>query len=122
MAFYRRQKDSVESDWRVPSVGMRLFGIIAAAVMGIYGAIGALRNDLNVALSKSGVGVHLHGFLAWLCFVGMVMMSVGLIRFLSPPFDHGTFNFDERRRRFGPMVFIGLGLYVASQAIAGGRS
>jgi hypothetical protein len=103
-------------------VGMRLFGIIAAAVMAIYGAIGVVRNDLNVALSKSGVGVHLHGYLAWLCFVGMMMMSVGLVRFLSTPIDGGTFDFDERRRRFGPIFFIGLGLYVVSQAIAGGRS
>jgi hypothetical protein len=71
---------------------------------------------------KSGVGVHLHGFLAWLCFVGMMMMSVGVVRFLSPPFINGMFDFDERRRRFGPMFFIGVGLYVASQVIAGGRS
>jgi hypothetical protein len=122
MAFYRRQKDGTESDWRVPSVGMRWFGIIAAAFTAIYGAIGVFRNDLNVSLSKSGLGVHLHGFLAWLCFVGMMMMSVGVVRFLSPPFDNGTFDFDERRRRFGPIFFIGLGLYIASQAIAGGRS
>ena len=122
MAFYRRQKDSAEPDWRVPSVGMRWFGIIAAAFTAIYGACGVLRNDLNVSLSKSGLGVHLHGFLAWLCFVGMMMMSVGVVRFLSPPFDNGMFDFDERRRRFGPMFFVGLGLYVASQVIAGGRS
>jgi hypothetical protein len=122
MAFYRRQKDSAEPDWRVPSVGMRWFGIIAAAFTAIYGAIGVLRNDLNVSLSKSGLGVHLHGFLAWLCFVGMMMMSVGVVRFLSPPFDNGIFDFAERRRRFGPIFFIGLGLYFASQAIAGGRS
>ena len=122
MAFYRRQKDSIESDWRVPSAGMRLFGIVAAPFMAIYGAIGVLRNDLDVSLSKSGLGVHLHGFLAWLCFVGMMMMSVGVVRFLSPPFDNGKFDFDERRRRFGPIFFIGLGLYIASQAIAGGRS
>jgi hypothetical protein len=122
MAFYRRQKDSIESDWRIPSVGMRLFGIVSAAFMAIYGAIGVLRNNLNVSLSKSGAGVHLHGFLAWLCFVGMMMMAVTVVRFLGPPFDDGMFNFDERRRRFGPLFFIGLGLYVASQVIAGGRS
>jgi hypothetical protein len=122
MAFYRGRKDSTESDWRVPSVGMRWFGIIAAAFMAIYGATGVLRNDLNVSLSKSGLGVHLHGFLAWLCFVGMMMMSVGVVRFLSPPFNNGMFDFDERRRRFGPMFFVGLCLYVASQVIAGGRS
>jgi hypothetical protein len=50
MAFYRGRKDSTESDWSVPSVGMRWFGIIAAAFMAIYGAIGVLRNDLNVSL------------------------------------------------------------------------
>jgi hypothetical protein len=122
MAFYRRQKDSIESDWRVPTVGMRLVGIIAAIFLAIYGAIGVLRNNLAVSLSKTGRGVHLHGFLAWLCFVGMMMMAVGLVRFLSPPFDNGMFNFDERRRRFGPIFFIGLGLYVASQVIGGGRS
>ena len=55
-------------------MGMRLFGIVSAAFMAIYGAIGVLRNNLNVSLSKSGAGVHLHGFLAWLCFVGMMMM------------------------------------------------
>lgn len=122
MAFDRRQKDSIESDWRVPSVWMRMFGIIAAAFVAIYGAIGALRNDLNVSLSKSGLGVHLHGLLAWLCFVGMLMMSVGIVRFLGPPFDSGAFDFDERRRRFAPLLLIGLVLYIASQAIAGGRS
>jgi hypothetical protein len=103
-------------------VRMRWVGIIAAAFIAIYGAIGVLRNDLKVSLSKSGPGVHLHGFLAWLCFTGMMMMSIGLIRFLSPPYDNGEFDFDERRRRFGPLVFIGLGLYVASQSFAGGAS
>jgi hypothetical protein len=122
MAFHRGQKDSIGSDWRVPSVGMRLLGIIAAAFMAAYGAIGVLHNDLNVSISKSGLGVHLHGFLAWLCFLGMMMMSLGAVRFLRRPFNGDTLDFDERRRRFGPLFFVGLGLYIASQAIAGGRS
>jgi hypothetical protein len=77
-------------------------------------------NDLKVSVSKSGPGVHLHGPLAWLCFVGMVMMSIGSIRFLAP--GDGKFDFSARRRRFGPLVAVGLVLYLAAQAIAGLRS
>jgi hypothetical protein len=111
-----------ESDWRVPSPWMRFLGIMGAAFIAVYGAIGVLRDDLNVALSKSGAGVHLHGRLAWLCFGGMMMMSIGLIRFLGPASGDCKFDFDERRRRFGPMVAVGLALYAASQAIADLRS
>jgi len=93
---------------------MRVLGILAAACMAIYGFIGVLRNDLKVSLSKSGPGVHLHGYLAWICFTGMMMMSMGVVRFLSPPYVDGRFAFDERRRRFGPIFFIGLVLYGAS--------
>jgi hypothetical protein len=50
------------------------------------------------------------------------MMSIGIVRFLGPTPGNGNFEFDERRRRFGPIVAIGLALYVASQAIAGLRS
>jgi len=107
-----------ESDWRVPSPWMRFLGTVAAAFMAVYGAIGVLRNDLNVSLSKSGPGVHLHGGLAWLCFAGMMMMSIGLIRFLGPASGQGRFDFDARRRRFGPLFVVGLALYAASQAIA----
>jgi hypothetical protein len=111
-----------ESDWRVPSPWMRFLGIMGAAFIGVYGTIGVLRDDLNVSLSKSGAGVHLHGRLAWLCFAGMMMMSIGLIRFLGPASGDGKFDFDRRRRRFGPMVAVGLTLYAASQAIADLRS
>jgi hypothetical protein len=34
---------TIESDWRVPSVAMRVVGIIAATFIAIYGAIGVLR-------------------------------------------------------------------------------
>ena len=49
------------------------------------------------------------GGLAWLCFIGMMMMAVGMVRFLGPPFGDGNFDFDERRRRYGPMFVIGVG-------------
>jgi hypothetical protein len=111
-----------ESDWRVPSPWMRFLGIMGAVFIAVYGTIGVLRDDLNVSLSKSGAGVHLHGRLAWLCFAGMMMMSIGLTRFLGPASGDGKFDFDRRRRRFGPMVAVGLTLYVASQAIADLRS
>jgi len=52
----------------------------------------------------------------------MMMMSIGLIRFLGPASSDGKFDFDGRRRRFGPMVAVGLALYAASQAIADLRS
>ena len=111
-----------ESDWRVPSAWMRFLGIMGSAFIAVYGTIGVLRDDLEVSLSKSGAGVHLHGGLAWLCFAGMMMMSIGIVRFLGTTPGNGNFEFDERRRRFGPIVAIGLALYVASQAIAGLRS
>jgi hypothetical protein len=79
-----------------------------------------LHNDLKVAHAKSGPGVHLHGLLAWVCFAGMVMMSIGGIRFLAP--GDGKFDFSGRRRRFGPLIVVGLVLYLAAQAIAGLRS
>jgi hypothetical protein len=52
----------------------------------------------------------------------MMMMSIGLIRFLGPASGDGKFDFDERRRRFGPIFAVGLALYAASQAIADLRS
>ena len=111
-----------ESDRKVPSPWMRFLGIIAAAFIAAYGTIGVLRNDLRVSLSKSSAGVHFHGRLAWLCFAGMMLMSIGLIRFLGPASGDGKFDFDRRRRRFGPIVAVGLTLYAASQAIADLRS
>jgi hypothetical protein len=50
----------------------------------------------------------------------MVMMSIGGIRFLAP--GDGKFDFSARRRRFGPMIVVGLVFYLAAQAIAGLRS
>jgi len=91
--------------------------------MVVYATIGVLRDDLHVSLSKSSsAGVHLHGPLAWLCFCGLVMTSIGMVRFLAPEFGDGEFDFSARRRRFGPTVVVGLVLYVASQVIAGLRS
>lgn len=111
------------SDGKAPSVWMRVLGIFGAAFMVVYGTIGVLRDDLHVSLSKSSsAGVHLHGPLAWLCFAGLMMMSIGMVRFLAPEFGDREFDFAARRRRFGPTVVVGLALYVASQVIAGLRS
>jgi hypothetical protein len=111
------------SDGKTPSVWMRVLGIFGAAFMVVFGTVGVLRDDLYVSLSKSSsTGVHLHGPLAWLCFAGLTMMSIGMVRFLAPEFGDGEFEFAARRRRFGPAVVVGLALYVASQVIAGLRS
>ena len=110
-----------ESDWRVPSVWMRVLGIIAGVCLVVYGIVGVLRDDLAVSLAKSGPGIHLHGGLAWLCFAGMTMMSAGSVRFLGC-FDEGKFDFDARRRRFGPIFVVGLVIYAASQLIGDLRS
>jgi len=111
------------SDGKAPSAWIRVFGIIGAVLMAGYGAVGVLRDDLHVSLSKSGsVGVHLRGPMAWLCFAGMVMMSIGLIGLLSPEFGDRQFDFAARRRRFGPKFVVGLVLYVATQVIVGLRS
>jgi hypothetical protein len=84
-----------------------------------YGTLGVLRNDLHVPLSKSGnPGVHLHGLLAWLCFAGMMMISIGLVRFLAPESGEHEFDFDARRRRHGPLIFAGLALFASAQVIA----
>jgi hypothetical protein len=103
-----------ESDGRVPSVWMRVLGILGAAFMVVYGIVGVLRGDLHVSLSKSSsAGVHLHGPLAWLCFVGMMLMSIGMARFLAPEIGDGQFDFTARRRRFGPIFSVGLALLVS---------
>jgi hypothetical protein len=110
-----------DSDHKTPSAWMRVLGILGAAFLVLYGIVGVLRNDLHVSLSKStSVGVRLHGPLAWACFAGMLLMSIGIIRFLAP--GDGEFDFAARRRRFGPMILVGGALYVASQVIAGLRS
>jgi hypothetical protein len=110
-----------ESDHKAPSAWMRALGILGAAFLVVYGIVGLLRNDLHVSLSKSSsAGVHLHGPLAWACFVGMMLMSIGIVRFLAP--GDGEFDFAARRRRFGPIFVIGALFYVASQVIAGLRS
>jgi hypothetical protein len=107
------------ADDRVPSTWKRVLAMIGAVFMVGYGAVGVWRNDLHVSLSKSSSpGVHLHGFLAWLCFAGMLMMSVGLALFVAPKSDEREFDFEARRRRHGPMFFVGLALFVAAQAIA----
>jgi hypothetical protein len=106
-----------ESDHKAPSAWMRALGILGAAFLVVYGIMGVLRNDLHVSLSKStSVGVRLHGPLAWACFAGMLMMSIGIVRFLAP--GDGEFDFAARRRRFGPIFVLGAMLYVASQVIA----
>ena len=110
-------------DDRVPSVWMRVLGILAAVFMVGYGIVGVWHNDLHVSLSKSSSpGVHLHGLLAWLCFAGMLMMSVALARFLAPESGSPEFDFDARRRQHGPMFFVGLAVFVVAQGIAEWRS
>jgi hypothetical protein len=97
---------------------MRVVGTLAAVFIAGYGLMGVMRNDLEVSLSKSGPGVHLHGSLACLCCAGMLLMSIGLIRFLGPLPDDDGFDFDARRGRFGPMVLCGLILYALAQVMA----
>jgi hypothetical protein len=99
-----------------PSPLVRILGIVAAAFVAVYGVIGVLRNDLYASLSKSGGGVHLHGPLPWLCFGGMLMMSLGAVRILRS--GDGKLDFYERRRQQAPIFVIGLVLYAASQMIA----
>jgi hypothetical protein len=112
-----------ESDGKVPPVWLRVAGIVGAAFVVVYCTIGVLRDDLHVSLSKSSSpGVHLHGPLAWLCFAGSVMMSIGIVGFLAPEFGDGEFDAVARRRRFGPVLVAGLACYVVSQLIAGLRS
>ena len=112
-----------EPDDRTPSAWMRALGIVGAAFLVVYGIGGVVRDDLHVSLSKSSsAGVHLHGPLAWLCLVGLVLMSIGLTRFLAPEFGDGKFDFAARRRRFGPIFVVGLALFIASQVIADLRS
>jgi len=112
-----------DSDGRTPSAWMRALGIIGAVFMVVYGGIGVLRNDLHVSLSKSAsAGVHLHGALAWLCFAGIILMSIGMVRFLAPDLGDDEFDFAARRRKFGPIFAVGLALYVLSQFIADLRS
>jgi hypothetical protein len=107
-------------DGRFPSPLGRILGSVAAAFIVVYGAIGVLRNDLYASLSKSGGGVHLHGPLAWLCFGGMLMMSLGAVRILRT--GDGKLDFYERRSQQLPIFVIGLLLYAASQMIANWRS
>lgn len=110
-----------ESDHKAPSAWMRALGILGAAFLVVYGVVGVLRGDLHVSLSKStSAGVHLHGPLAWACFAGMMLMSIGIVRLLGP--GHDEFDFATRRRRFGPTFVVGAALYLASQLIAGLRS
>jgi hypothetical protein len=109
-----------EYDGSFPSPLVRILGSLAAAFIAVYGAIGVLRNDLYASLSKSGGGVHLHGPLAWLCFGGMLMMSLGAVRILRS--GDGKLDFCERRSQQGPIFAIGLVLYAASQMIANWRT
>lgn len=103
-----------------PSALIRVVGIIGAVCLAVYGTIGVLRDDLHVSLSKSSsAALHLHGLLAWLCFAGIIMMSIGMVGLLAPAFGDGEFAFAWRRRRFGPTFVVGLLLYVTTQVIVG---
>jgi Na+-driven multidrug efflux pump len=111
------------TDGKAPSVWIRAVGIIGAVYLVVYGAIGLWRDDLVVSLSKSsGNGVHLHGPLAWLCFAGFVMLSIGIAGLVAPEFGDGEYDIAARRRRFGPILLVGLGFYVGTTVIAGLRS
>jgi hypothetical protein len=112
-----------DSEGKTPSGWMRVLGIVGAAFMVVYGIKGLLRNDLHVSLSKSSsAGVHLHGALAWLCFAGLMMISIGIVGLLAPEFGDGDFDFAARRRRFGPVFAVGAVFYVVSQVVADLRS
>jgi hypothetical protein len=107
------------SDGESPSVWIRVVGIIGAVYIVGYCAIGLQRDDLFVSLSKSGGdGVHLHGRLVWLCFAGAVMFSTGLVCLLAPELGDGEFDIGARRRRFGPMMVLGLVFFVAAKFMA----
>jgi hypothetical protein len=108
-----------ESDSESPSVWIRVLGIIGAVYIVMYCAIGLQRDDLFVTLSKSGGdGVHLHGRLAWLCFAGAMLFSIGLVCLLAPELGDGAFDIGARRRRFGPIMVLGLVCFVAAKFIA----
>jgi hypothetical protein len=119
VSFYRWGADViVESDWKLPSILLRCVGIAAAARLTLYGFIGVMRNELAITRFELNVGVMvIHGALAWLCFTGIMMMTVGIFRLLGPPFGDGTFDFEERRHRFGWIVLIGVGLFAAPDGI-----
>ena len=101
---------------------LRLVGIVAAALIALYGFVGFMRNDLAVPpMSKHSTIalLHYHGGLAWLCFTGMTLLAVGIFRLLGPPFGDELFDFADRRHRFSWIVLIGLGLFCAPQGILG---
>jgi hypothetical protein len=102
-----------------PSVWIRAAGGVGAAYILVYSAVGLWRNDLFVSLSKaSGDGVHLHRPLAWLWFAGAVLFSSGLFGLVAPQRGDGDYDIAARRRRFGPILLVGLALFIASQVIA----
>jgi hypothetical protein len=105
-----------EYDGSFPSPLARVLGTVAATFIAVYGAIGVLRNDLYASLSKSGGGVHLHGPLAWLCFGGMLLMSLGAVRVLRS--SDRKLDFYERRNQQAPIFVIGLVLYAAALMLA----
>ncbi|HEY6455317.1 MAG TPA: hypothetical protein VIY90_08570 [Steroidobacteraceae bacterium] len=102
---------------------IRVVAMIAAPCFVVYCAIGVWRGDLFVSLSKSGGNsVHLHGPLAWLCFAGSAVFCIGLMGLVAPEFGDGEYNIAARRRRFGPIMLIGLAFFVAPQVFVGLRS
>jgi hypothetical protein len=114
---------SFRFDRNSPSGWIRGLGYVCAAFISGYGAIGVLHNDLHVSIGKSDhVGVHLHGALAWLCFAGMLMMSIAVIRILAPESGDGDYDFYARRNRFGPMFLLGLVFFIVSQGIASSQA
>jgi hypothetical protein len=114
---------SYRFDGNAPSSWMRGLGIVCAALIAGYGGVGVLRNDLHVSVGKSDhVGVHLHGALAWLCFAGMLMMSIAIFRVVAPESGDGKYDFYARRNRYGPMFVLGLVLFIAAQGIASVRA
>lgn len=108
--------DDIESSF--PSPLLRALGTLAAGFIAVYGTIGVLRNDLRVSLGKSSQIVHLHGFLALLCYGGMIMMSVGAFRLLYPGSKDAKLDFFERRARHGLPMVLGLVIYAGAQLFA----
>jgi hypothetical protein len=50
------------------------------------------------------------------------MFSIGLVGLVAPALGDGEYDIAARRRRFGPILLVGLAFYVGSTVIAGLRS
>ena len=101
-----------------PGPAVRVLGVLAAGFLIVDGAIGVARNDLAAGLVRSGPIVHLHGFLAWICYGGLLMMSLGIVRLCFPAPGTEHLDFFERRARYGLPAVLGIMIYVGAQLFA----